>query len=50
MIKSRETGWAGYAVDMRNAYIILMGKPEGKRPFGRPRLDRMIISEWILQK
>jgi len=22
---------------MRNAYKILVGKPEGKRPFGRPR-------------
>jgi hypothetical protein len=21
----------------RNAYMILMGKPEGKRPLGRPR-------------
>jgi len=23
--------------DMRNAYKILVGKPEGKRPLGRPR-------------
>jgi hypothetical protein len=23
---------------MRNAYKILVGKPEGKRPLGRPRL------------
>jgi hypothetical protein len=23
--------------EMRNAYIILVGKPEGKRPLGRPR-------------
>jgi hypothetical protein len=22
---------------MRNVYEILIGKPEGKRPFGRPR-------------
>jgi hypothetical protein len=22
---------------MRNAYMILVGKPEGKRPLGRPR-------------
>jgi hypothetical protein len=22
--------------DTRNAYSILVGKPEGKRPFGRP--------------
>jgi hypothetical protein len=26
-------GWVG---KMRNAYIILVGKPEGKRPLGRP--------------
>jgi hypothetical protein len=24
-------------VEMTNAYNILVGKPEGKRPFGRPR-------------
>jgi len=24
-------------VEMRNAYKILVGKPEGKRPLGRPR-------------
>jgi hypothetical protein len=24
-------------VEMRNAYRILVGKPEGKRPLGRPR-------------
>jgi len=24
--------------EMRNAYCILAGKPEGKRPLGRPRL------------
>jgi hypothetical protein len=24
-------------VDKRNAYRILVGKPEGKRPLGRPR-------------
>jgi hypothetical protein len=24
-------------VDMRNAYDILVGKPEGRRPPGRPR-------------
>jgi hypothetical protein len=32
--------WAGHAARMgvkRNAYRILMGKPEGKRPLGTPR-------------
>jgi hypothetical protein len=40
MIKSRRMRWAGHVASMgakRNAYRILMGKPEGKRPLGRPR-------------
>jgi hypothetical protein len=27
--------------EKRNAYRILMGKPEGKRPLGRPRCRRV---------
>jgi hypothetical protein len=37
---SRRMRWAGYVARMgekRNAYSILVGKPEGKRPLGRPR-------------
>jgi hypothetical protein len=40
MIKSRRVRWAGHVVRMRekrNAYRILVGKPQGKRPLGRPR-------------
>jgi hypothetical protein len=40
VIKSRKMRWAGYAARMgerRNAYRILVGKPVGKRPLGRPR-------------
>jgi hypothetical protein len=40
MIKSRGMRWAGHVARMgakRNAYRILVGKPEGKRPLGRPR-------------
>jgi hypothetical protein len=40
VIKSKRMRWAGHVtrtVDMRNAYSILVGKPEGKRPLGRPR-------------
>jgi hypothetical protein len=40
MIKSRTKRWAGHVARMgekRNAYRILVGKPEGKRPLGRPR-------------
>jgi hypothetical protein len=38
MIKSRRMRWAGYVARMgRNAYRILVGEPDGKRPQGRPR-------------
>jgi hypothetical protein len=40
MIKSRRMRWAGHVArmgDTRNAYRILVGKPERKRPLGRPR-------------
>jgi hypothetical protein len=40
IIKSRRMRWAGHIAGMgekRNAYSILVGKPEGKRPLGRPR-------------
>jgi hypothetical protein len=40
MMKSRKMRWAGHVARMgenRNAYRILVGKPEGKRPLGRPR-------------
>ncbi|KAJ4429604.1 hypothetical protein ANN_21790 [Periplaneta americana] len=39
-IKSRRLRWAGHAARMgesRNAYRVLVGRPEGKRPLGRPR-------------
>jgi hypothetical protein len=40
MIKSRRMRCAGHVARMgekRNAYRLLLGKPEGKRPLGRPR-------------
>jgi hypothetical protein len=39
-IKSRRMRWAGHVARMgqvRNVCKVLMGKPEGKRPLGRPR-------------
>jgi hypothetical protein len=39
-IKSRRMRWAGHVARMgegRNVYRVLVGKPEGKRPLGRPR-------------
>jgi hypothetical protein len=40
IIKSRRIRWAGHIAligEKRNADRILVGKPEGKRPLGRPR-------------
>jgi hypothetical protein len=40
IIKSRRMRWAGHVARMgekRNAYRVLVGKPEGKRPLGRSR-------------
>jgi hypothetical protein len=40
IIKSRRMVWVGHVARMgekRNAYTILVGKPEGKRPLGIPR-------------
>ena len=39
-LKSRRLRWAGHIARMeqfRNAYRVLVGKPESKRPLGRPR-------------
>ena len=39
-IKSRRMRWAGHVARMgewKGVYRGLVGKPEGKRPFGRPR-------------
>jgi hypothetical protein len=39
-IKSRRMRWVGHVARMgeeRNVCRVLMGKPEGKRPLGRPR-------------
>jgi hypothetical protein len=51
VIKSRRMRWAGHVArigEVRSAYRILVGRPEGKRPLGRPRLrwrweDNIII-------
>jgi hypothetical protein len=39
-VKSRRMRWAGRVARMgeeRKVYKVLVGKPEGKRPLGRPR-------------
>jgi len=40
LIKSRRMRWAGHVAHMdeeRGVYRVLVGKPEGRRPMGRPR-------------
>jgi len=40
MVKSRRMRWAGHVARMgegRGVHRVLVGKPEGKRPMGRPR-------------
>jgi hypothetical protein len=40
VIKSRRMRWAGHVTRMgegRGVYRVLFGRPEGKRPMGRPR-------------
>jgi hypothetical protein len=54
--KSRRIRWAGHVPRMRekrNVYRLLIGKPEGKRPLGRPRRRwreniKMDLSETVL--
>ena len=41
LVKSRRMRWAGHVARMgngRGVHRVLVGKPEGKRPVGRPRL------------
>jgi hypothetical protein len=40
MIISKQVEWTAHVTihgEMRNVYKIFVGKPEGKRPLGRPR-------------
>jgi hypothetical protein len=52
MIKSRRMRWAGHVSRIGakiNAYRILVGKPEGNRPLGRPRRRWVDNIKWILK-
>jgi hypothetical protein len=44
--------WTEYMAckKMRNAYKIIVRKPEWKRPLGRLGIDGRIILNWILRK
>jgi hypothetical protein len=51
IIKLRRMRWAGHVAHMgekRNANRLLVGKPEEKRPLGRPR--RRWVDKWILER
>jgi hypothetical protein len=53
IIKSRRMRWAGHVAHMgeeRGVYRVLVGKPEGKRPLGRPRLRCVDNSRMDLQE
>ena len=53
MIKSRRVRWAGHVARMgerRGVYRVLVGKPEGKRPLGRPRGRWEDIIRWSFRK
>jgi hypothetical protein len=48
IIKSRRMRWVGHVArieEQGNVYRLLVGKPEGRRPLGRPR--RRWIDNWI---
>jgi hypothetical protein len=51
MIKSRRMKWVGHVEERGekwNAYRILVGKPEGKTPLGKPRHRWDDGIKWIL--
>jgi choline kinase len=53
MIESRRKRWAGHVAgigEIRNAYRILVGKPEENRPLERPRLRWMVNIEMDLKE
>ena len=53
VVKSRRMRWAGNVARMgedRGVHRVLVGKPERKRPLGRPRRRWRIILRWIFRK
>jgi hypothetical protein len=51
MVKEDEMGRAcSTNGEKRNAYRILVGKPEGKRPLGRPRRRSWTTLKWMLER
>jgi hypothetical protein len=53
VVKSRRMRWARRVAHMgeeRGVHRVLVGKPEGKRPMGRPRCRWKVILRWIFRK
>jgi len=53
VIKSRRIRWVGHVACMgekRGIYVVLVWKPEGKRPLGRSRHRREVNSKLDLQE
>jgi hypothetical protein len=51
VIKSRKMRWAGHVAHMgegKGLYRVLVGRPEGKRPLGRPRCRWEDKLKWTL--
>jgi hypothetical protein len=53
VIKSRRMRWPGHVArtgEERGVYRVLVGKPEGKRPLGRPRRRWVDNMGWISRR
>jgi hypothetical protein len=53
VVKSRRMRWAGHVARMgedRGVHRVLVGKPEEKKPLGRPRRRWKIILRWMFRK
>ena len=50
MLHLRLVGHVACMGERRGVYRVLVGKPEGKRPLGRPRHRWGIILRWVFRK
>jgi hypothetical protein len=53
VIKSRRMSWTAHVARMgegRGVYRVLVGRPEGKRPLGRPRHMWEDTLRWTLER
>jgi hypothetical protein len=53
MFRSGRLRWTGNVTGMgerKGAYRVLVGKPEGKRPLGRPRHVWGTMLKWMFEK